>query len=171
MLPAVYHGVGARANDDPTEYFLTCLHLLVNVGLVSVPARPYQPRRRNLLSAIAAADIRRLLLAVAFADYSAVLARRRFSSLSALPRCIMRAVLVQALRDLVGSFKVAAQARGYASRVQTLYDALDAVPLVTSAPLDFVPAMPTAAPRCRRNRILSPALHKRSLTRPIRGWG
>jgi len=58
--------VGARANDDPTEYFLTCLHLLVNVGL--------------------------------------------------------------ALRDLVGSFKIAAQARGYASRVQGLYDALDAVP-------------------------------------------
>lgn len=67
MLPAVYHGVGQRANDDPTEYFLTCLHLLVNVGL--------------------------------------------------------------ALRDLVGSFKVAAQARGYATRVQTLYDAFDAVPL------------------------------------------
>ena len=33
MPPAVYHGVGARANEDPTEYFLTCLHLLVNVGM------------------------------------------------------------------------------------------------------------------------------------------
>lgn len=65
MLPAVYHGVGARANEDPTEYFLTCLHLLVNVGM--------------------------------------------------------------ALRDLVGSFKVAATARGYATRVQALYGAIDAV--------------------------------------------
>ena len=33
MLPAVYHGTSARASDDPTEYFLTCLHLLVNVGM------------------------------------------------------------------------------------------------------------------------------------------
>jgi ATP-binding cassette, subfamily D (ALD), peroxisomal long-chain fatty acid import protein len=33
MLPAVYHGTTARAASDPTEYFLTCLHLLVNVGM------------------------------------------------------------------------------------------------------------------------------------------
>ena len=33
MLPAVYHGTSARAADDPTEYFLTCLHMLVNVGM------------------------------------------------------------------------------------------------------------------------------------------
>ena len=66
MLPAVYHGIGTRANEDPTEYFLTCLHLLVNVGL--------------------------------------------------------------ALRDLVGSFKIAASARGYATRIETLYSAIEAVP-------------------------------------------
>lgn len=72
MLPAVYHGIGARANADPTEYFLTCLHLLVNVGL--------------------------------------------------------------ALRDLVGSFKVAATARGYATRVETLYSAIDATPPVAAPP-------------------------------------
>ena len=71
MLPAVYHGVGARANEDPTEYFLTCLHLLVNVGM--------------------------------------------------------------ALRDLVGSFKVAATARGYATRVQALCGALDEVGTSSSA--------------------------------------
>ena len=41
MLPAVYHGVGARANADPTEYFLTCLHLLV-----------VRPRNRHGLSAV-----------------------------------------------------------------------------------------------------------------------
>ena len=33
MLPAVYHGTSSRAASDPTEYFLTCLHLLVNVGM------------------------------------------------------------------------------------------------------------------------------------------
>jgi len=33
MLPAVYHGTTTRAAADPTEYFLTCLHLLVNVGM------------------------------------------------------------------------------------------------------------------------------------------
>jgi len=79
MMPAIYHGVGARANDDPTEYFLTCLHLLVNVGL--------------------------------------------------------------ALRDLVGAFKVAATARGYATRVGSLYSSIEAAP--TSAPplpADFVPS-------------------------------
>ena len=53
MLPAVYHGIGARANEDPTEYFLTCLHLLVNVGLalrdlvgsfkVDIPTSYYPP--------------------------------------------------------------------------------------------------------------------------------
>ena len=30
MMPAVHHG---RTDDDATEYFLTCLHLLVNVGM------------------------------------------------------------------------------------------------------------------------------------------
>ena len=78
----MYHGVGARANDDPTEYFLTCLHLLVNVGL--------------------------------------------------------------ALRDLVGSFKVAATARGYANRVEGLYAAIDAVP--TLPPVNSAsPALPSPA--------------------------
>lgn len=36
MLPAVYYGSAsaiATSGDDPTEYTLTCLHLLVNVGL------------------------------------------------------------------------------------------------------------------------------------------
>ena len=36
MLPAVYYGTStaiATSGDDPTEYTLTCLHLLVNVGL------------------------------------------------------------------------------------------------------------------------------------------
>lgn len=36
MLPAVYYGAPnaiATSGDDPTEYTLTCLHLLVNVGL------------------------------------------------------------------------------------------------------------------------------------------
>lgn len=35
MLPAVIHPCASRssASDDPTEYFLTCLHLLVNVGM------------------------------------------------------------------------------------------------------------------------------------------
>ena len=33
MMPAVYHASTAAGANDPTEYFLTCLHLLVNVGL------------------------------------------------------------------------------------------------------------------------------------------
>jgi len=34
MLPAVYYGgAGSAAAEDPTEYFLTSLHLLVNVGM------------------------------------------------------------------------------------------------------------------------------------------
>ena len=33
MMPAVYHASTAAGANDPTEYFLTCLHLLVNVGM------------------------------------------------------------------------------------------------------------------------------------------
>ena len=35
MMPAVIDASVGRssASDDPTEYFLTCLHLLVNVGM------------------------------------------------------------------------------------------------------------------------------------------
>ena len=66
MLPAVYNGASARASADPTEYFLTCLHLLVNVGM--------------------------------------------------------------ACKDLVGTFRVLAAARGVAARVDALYGALAAPP-------------------------------------------
>ena len=33
MMPAVYHASTAAGANDPTEYFLTCLHLLGNVGM------------------------------------------------------------------------------------------------------------------------------------------
>ena len=48
MMPAVYHASTAAGANDPTEYFLTCLHLLVNVGIgVQGPRALAQgPRRR-----------------------------------------------------------------------------------------------------------------------------
>ena len=94
MLPAVYTGVGARANADPTEYFLTCLHLLVNVSTCT-------EHRHAQLHHV---------------NHSRSLESRYSSAQVGL-----------ALRDLVGSFKVAATARGYATRVESLYSAIDAI--------------------------------------------